>query len=148
MSQFSENVRAHGRTEGRMDGWTDRRTDGPYFIGLFLPRPGVQKTVDNRYLWRIRNQHAKVKQPKHKRCDALRDLGSVNIWRLHGRSNECECMLTLFSTFISFLSVCMSNRMAYRVAFEQVYQMSNVRMPFKRVNSSNLMTFECCFLIS
>ena len=26
--------------------------------------------------------------------------------------------------------------------------MSNVRMPFKWVNTSNLMTFECCFLIS
>ena len=41
-------------------------------------------------------------------CDALRDLGSVTIWRLHGRSNACECMLTLFPTFMSFLSVCMS----------------------------------------
>ena len=41
-------------------------------------------------------------------CNALRDLGSVTIWRLHGRSNACECMLTLFSTFISFLSVWMS----------------------------------------
>ena len=29
-------------------------------------------------------------------CDALRDLVSVTIWRLHGRSNVCECMLTLF----------------------------------------------------
>ena len=26
--------------------------------------------------------------------------------------------------------------------------MSNVRMPFKRVNTSNLMTFECCSMIS
>ena len=34
------------------------------------------------------------------------------------------------------------------MAFERVYQMSNVWMPFKRVNTSNLMTFECCFLIS
>ena len=29
-------------------------------------------------------------------CDALRDLVSVTIWRLYGRSNACECMLTLF----------------------------------------------------
>ena len=41
-------------------------------------------------------------------CDSLHDLGSVTIWRLHGRSNACECMLTLFPTFMSFLSVCMS----------------------------------------
>ena len=26
-------------------------------------------------------------------CDAMRDLGSVNIWRLHGRSNACKCIL-------------------------------------------------------
>ena len=43
-----------------------------------------------------------------------------------------------------FLYVCMSVSMA----FKRVYQMSNVKMPFKRVNTSNLMTFECCFLIS
>ena len=41
-------------------------------------------------------------------CDALRDLVSVTIWRLHGSSSVCERMLTLFSTFMSFLSVCMS----------------------------------------
>ena len=41
-------------------------------------------------------------------CDALRDLVSVIIWRFHGRSNVCECILTLFSTFMSFSSVCMS----------------------------------------
>ena len=41
-------------------------------------------------------------------CDALRDFGSVTIWRLHGRSSACECTVTLFSTFIMFLSVCMS----------------------------------------
>ena len=33
-------------------------------------------------------------------CDALRDFGSVTIWPLHGRSNACECMLTLFSTVV------------------------------------------------
>ena len=32
----------------------------------------------------------------------------VTIWRLHGRSNACECMLMFFSTFMSFLSVCMT----------------------------------------
>ena len=36
----------------------------------------------------------------------------------------------------------------FSMAFERVYQMTNVWMPFKRVNTSNLMTFECCFLIS
>ena len=40
--------------------------------------------------------------------NVLRDLVSVNIWRLYDRSNACECMLTLFSTFVSFLSACMS----------------------------------------
>ena len=32
--------------------------------------------------------------------------------------------------------------------FERVYQKTNVWMSFKRVNTSNLMTFESCFLIS
>ena len=41
-------------------------------------------------------------------CDALCDLGSVTIWHLHGRSNAYKCMLMLFSTFMLFLSVCMS----------------------------------------
>ena len=41
-------------------------------------------------------------------CDALCDFGSVTIWRLHGRLSACECMLTLCSTFISILSICMS----------------------------------------
>ena len=41
-------------------------------------------------------------------CDALHDLVSVTIRRLHGGSNACQCVPTLFSTFISFLSVCMS----------------------------------------
>ena len=76
-------------------------------------------------------------------CDALRDLESVTIWHLHGRSNAWECMLTLFSTFMSFSSICIVS-----MALEQVYQMSNIWMPFKRVNTSNLMKFECCFLIS
>ena len=40
--------------------------------------------------------------------DVLRDLGSVSIWCLHGRSNGCKGMLTLFPTFMSFLTVCMS----------------------------------------
>ena len=42
-------------------------------------------------------------------CGTLRDMVSVTIWRLHGRSNACECMLPFFSTFMSFLSVCMSS---------------------------------------
>ena len=42
------------------------------------------------------------------KCDTLRDLVSVTIWRLHGLSNEFEWMLTLFSTLISFLFVCIS----------------------------------------
>ena len=41
-------------------------------------------------------------------CGTLRDMVSVTIWRLHGRSNVCECMLPFFSTFMSFLSICMS----------------------------------------
>ena len=41
-------------------------------------------------------------------CDVLLDLVSVYIWRLHGCSNTCECMVTLFSTFMSFLYVWMS----------------------------------------
>ena len=39
------------------------------------------------------------------KCDALRDLVSVTIWRLHDCSNACKCMLTLFSTSLSFLCV-------------------------------------------
>ena len=39
------------------------------------------------------------------KCDALRDLVSVTIWRLHDCSNVCKCMLTLFSTSLSFLCV-------------------------------------------
>ena len=42
------------------------------------------------------------------KCDALGDLVSVTIWCLHGRSNTCECMLTLFSALMPFLSICMS----------------------------------------
>ena len=41
-------------------------------------------------------------------CDALCDLGSVTNCHLHGHLNACELMLTFFSTFMSFLSVCMS----------------------------------------
>ena len=41
-------------------------------------------------------------------CDALHDLGSVTIWCLHGCWNVCKYMLMLFSTFMSFLSICMS----------------------------------------
>ena len=73
-------------------------------------------------------------------CNALRDLGSVTIWRLHGRSNACECMLTLFSTFMSFLSVCMMQH-GIRTG------LSNVKRQ-NAIQTSNLMTFECCFLIS
>ena len=40
--------------------------------------------------------------------DALRDLVSGTIWFLHGHSNACKRMLTIFSTFMSFLAVCMS----------------------------------------
>ena len=39
---------------------------------------------------------------------ALRYLVSVTIWRLYDRLNACKCTLTLFSTFLSFVSVCMS----------------------------------------
>ena len=36
-----------GRTEGRKEGWKDRRTDRPYFIGPFWLLPGVQKLTFN-----------------------------------------------------------------------------------------------------
>ena len=42
-------------------------------------------------------------------CDALCDLVSVTIWHSHGHSNTCECMQMLFSTFMSFLSICVSS---------------------------------------
>ena len=29
-------------------------------------------------------------------CGTLRDMVSVTVWRLHGRSNACECMLPFF----------------------------------------------------
>ena len=83
-------------------------------------------------------------QPKRRwnNCDALRDLVSVTIWRLHGLSNECECMRTLF------LPSCRFYLFAWiSMAFERFYQMPNAWMPFKRVNTNNLMTLECCFLV-
>ena len=64
------------------------------------------------------------------------------LWRLQGRWKTCECMLTLFlpsSRLYPFAWVSMT--------FERVHQISNVWMPLKRVNTSNLMTFEWCFLI-
>ena len=37
-------------------------------------------------------------------CDALRDFGSVTIWRLHGRSNACKCNANaLFYLHIVFI---------------------------------------------
>ena len=42
------------------------------------------------------------------KCDALQDLVSVTILCLYDYSNACKCMQTLFFTFLSFLSVCMS----------------------------------------
>ena len=35
-------LRTDGRTDGKTDGQTEGRMDGPYFIGPFRPRPGVQ----------------------------------------------------------------------------------------------------------
>ena len=75
-------------------------------------------------------------------CDALRDLVSVTISHLYGRSNACECLLTLFLPSCCFYPFALVS-----MAFGWVYQMSNVWMPFKRVTTSNLMTFEWCFLI-
>ena len=43
MGQSPENLRTDRRTDGRKEG----RTDRPYFIGLFQPRPGVQQNVLN-----------------------------------------------------------------------------------------------------
>ena len=40
MIKFKENAHTDGRTEG----WKDRRTDRPYFIGPFCLPPGVQQT--------------------------------------------------------------------------------------------------------
>lgn len=41
-------------------------------------------------------------------CDALRNLVSVFIWGLYDHSNVSEYILTPFSIFMSFLSVCLS----------------------------------------
>ena len=41
-------------------------------------------------------------------CDALRNLVSVFIWGLYDYSNVSEYILTPFSIFMSFLSVCLS----------------------------------------
>ena len=38
----------------------------------------------------------------------LHDSESITTWHFHGCSNACKCMPTLFSTTLSFLSVCMS----------------------------------------
>ena len=40
--------------------------------------------------------------------DVLCDLVSVTIWHLHDRLNACKYMLTLFSNFMSFLFVYLS----------------------------------------
>ena len=45
--QFQENAQTDGRADGRMEGWKDRRTDRPYFIGPFQLTPGVQKKNKN-----------------------------------------------------------------------------------------------------
>ena len=65
-------------------------------------------------------------------------LGISMVVRTH--ANACQRFFLPPCRFYPFAWVSM--------VFEQVYQMSNVWMPFKRVNTSNLMTFECCFLIS
>ena len=44
----------------------------------------------------------------HHICDTLRDLVSVITLRLYDRLNAHECMLTLFSTSLLFLFVCLS----------------------------------------
>ena len=46
MTQFLENLRTDGRTDGR----TEELMDGPYCIGPFRPRPGVQKL--EKHSWR------------------------------------------------------------------------------------------------
>ena len=70
-------------------------------------------------------------------CGTLRDMVSVTVWRLHGRSNACECMLPFFLPSYHFYLFALVS-----MAFERVYQLSNACMPFQRVNTSNLMTFD------
>ena len=52
-------------------------------------------------------------------------------------------MLMLFSTFMPFLSVCMSQH-GIRMDLSNVKRQNTIQ----KVNTRNLMTFECCFLIS
>ena len=54
--------------------------------------------------------------------------------------NACECMLTLFYTFMSFLSVCM----IFQTGLSNVKRLNAIQTG----NISNQMTFECCFQIS
>ena len=84
-----------------------------------------------------------LKLDEMKICDALRDFGSFTIWRLHGRLVACECMLMLCSTFISFLSVCMSQH-GIRTGLSNVKRLNAIQTG----KHQQLMTFECCFLIS
>ena len=70
-------------------------------------------------------------------CDLVQSLfGICMVVRTHANTNA---FFYIPVVFIRLHEVSM--------AFEQVYQISNVWMPFKWVNTSNLMTFECCFLI-
>ena len=55
-------------------------------------------------------------------------------------ANACSRFFLPLCRFYPFVWV--------RMAFKRAFQISNVRMPIKRVRSVNLTTAECCFLIS
>ena len=78
------------------------------FINKIIESLGQAFTIGTHYPKAFKYLGLNLKQANNEICDALRDLGSVTTWRLHGRSNARKCMLTLFSTFMSFLSVCIS----------------------------------------
>ena len=64
---------------------------------------------NKRYEGAIQQYNSKVDQYRVLLPDGADGyLVSATIWLLHGHSNACKRMLTIFSTFMSILSVCMS----------------------------------------
>ena len=77
-------------------------------------------------------------------CDALRDLVSVLIWRLHDCSNTCKWMPTLFF-YLSAVSVRLYESVQHSNGLPKRYlanQTGQDQIP------NNVAKFECCFLIS
>ena len=62
MIQFKENARTDGRMDGRTEGWKDRRTDRPYFIGPFWLLLGPKYLIYNPKIRRLYGKKKTVKK--------------------------------------------------------------------------------------